>query len=82
MIAATGVLERGTNLWPSKHAIDSSDDPWNTVIPTANFGAYIPHYRFKAYKQFIAKIWESEELLKNGDPWWQFEKAIIDFNHI
>ncbi len=80
IIAASVSLERGENLWPTRDTINNQDDDWNNILPIINFGEHIPLYHFKAFKRFVSKIWESDVLKERGDPWWQFQKAVVDFN--
>ena len=83
LLAGALYIDRGANLWSG--GTNATDDPhvdeWSSIVDGPNFVQYgINLYRFKQYRRFAAKIWESETLNSNGDPWWKFAFAISEFN--
>ena len=37
-------------------------------------------YRFKEIKSYVPYLWANGEQKEQGDPWWQFNDAVTEFN--
>lgn len=82
LIGAAEFGSRGVNLWregDQSHAGD--EEHWDSMVPHPQFDNNMKFYRFKDLRHFLPLVFHSAELKELGDPWWQFEDAIIQFNN-
>ena len=66
----------GKALWKQE---TEEDNGWVTIEPSANFGKYLPLYRFKEWRRFLP-ITSEDPTRSNSDPWWRFAGNIEFFN--
>ena len=59
-----------------------SNEKWSSIAPSPDFGKYISLSRFKTFRRVLPKVFEDEGLRTSGDPWWQWEGAVREFNMI
>ena len=71
-----GSVGFGGKLWTD----GDEDCHWDSIVPPAAFETHMKHYRFKSFRQFLPFIFHCPQLREKQDPWWQFAKAISDFN--
>ena len=85
LIGSAMYIQRGVNLWSGPNdtinGAPDVDEAWTSILQGPNFDQYGVHcYRFKQYKRFVPRMWESEELRVGQDRWWKFAEAINSFN--
>jgi len=51
------------------------------MVAHPQFDNNMKFYRFKDFRHFLPLVFHSAELKELGDPWWQFEDAILQFNN-
>ena len=66
----------GNALWKQENP---EDNGWVTIEPAANFGKYLPLYRFKEWRKFLP-ITNEDPTRSEVDPWWKFVGNIEFFN--
>lgn len=70
IVASAAYGEKGENLFR---------EGGKGIIYAPNLGRFMKFYRFKDIKSFIPWM-VKDESRKDKDPWWQFVKAVEDFN--
>jgi hypothetical protein len=71
VIAAPRIEGRKGNMW------DRTEPEGYGV--KVDMGNYMVEHRFKAIREFIPFLF-ADESRKENDPWWQFSKAVDDYN--
>ena len=74
MIGASCYAAKGDALWKNY-----SNKEFFTLEPSADFQKFMKEYRFCEWRTFVAKSYKDESP-RGSDPWWQFTRAVEDFN--
>jgi hypothetical protein len=73
---------RGVNLWrEGDQSTSGEEEYWDSMVAHPQFDNNMKFYRFKDFRHFLPLVFHSAELKELGDPWWQFEDAILQFNN-
>jgi hypothetical protein len=82
LIGASEFGKRGNQLWTESngHIIGVDAEVWVSMISEPRFDQYMKHYRFKDFRCFLPLAFQCEKLKEKGNPWWQFQWAIDQFN--
>ena len=81
MIGAADTNRRGHNNW-IRSTDNNSHPAWTSMVGAVDFGKYMSLTRFKEFKHFYSRAFESDELRDSSprDPWWRVGNAIRGFN--
>ena len=73
-IGAVFYAAKGESLWRK-----DSEELFVSLEPTAEFEKYMRDYRFREWRTFLPQFYRDNQL-KDEDPWWQFIRAVEEFN--
>ena len=84
MIGASEFGRKGNQLWTESngHSQGEEAEVWESMISEPRFDQYMKHYRFKDLRRFLPLAFQCEKLKEKGDPWWQFQWAVDEFNRL
>jgi hypothetical protein len=82
MIGTAEFGRRGNQLWTESNGHNQGEEAevWESMISEPRFDQYMKHYRFEDFRRFLPLAFQCEKLKEKGDPWWQFQWAIAEFN--
>jgi hypothetical protein len=82
IIGAAEFSQKGVDLFGTKHGTEEEEEEvWRSISASPHFEQYMPFSRFKDFRRFLPAIFVDNDK-KETDPWYQFSKAIDDFNEI
>jgi hypothetical protein len=84
LIGASEIGKRGNQLWTESngHIIGEDAEVWDSMISEPWFDQYMKHFCFKVFCCPLPLAFLCEKLKKKGNPWWQFQSAIDQFNQL